>query len=991
MVQKYTSAQRKLLELTKCSDIGIPDRFVGRLLLFDIRSVWDLCEYLDRTEANRSSWMQEVSVYRDRFLRTIDEHGDTISSPKTRRVNTKNPEVSIQVDSARPHDSSAKQKPYWKSVHHKSSLTLYSDELRGMLQQIACVDLELPPVSAKHLRSLHIHTIWDLCVYLDSATTYQTVKVRRLQRIRDQYVQEALQKAMVNKFGEGASTNTTDDKIDLLKKLKDYSEQITPDQRVVLKQQQCDQLTVGTHMQTLRLLNIETVWDLITYLLNTPMPVLQWKTTATLRCVMLLKSMNPQSNIDGLHDVVSSDDDLFHDNEEYIVTTNLPEMTLAETLPVFLTTASDYLAQQGEYGARDWATFCGRYGLHGQPRLTLEESGKEYGITRERVRQTEQRIFLQLSKLIHGRYVKNVDRNHASTMLNIGMIWRDFLGQWTIVRDDQLQQTLQQMSVDYADHQVRGVVDVIMTLFEATSKKITLTGGHLSSAHKMTVWTFAHSTYTADDLNVIEYVHKYLITHGTHALSLTEIVDGLNMAHAPYERFTPELIEIGLSLCDSVQKLENGKYEIQICYLSRTAQAERILSAVGEPMLSTDIVATINAQQPTNARPTTIQNLVNQMTQSELFVPIGKSGKWALTSMNVVTDSVINLMQQAFRERNSPASDDEIYQYVLAQRPVSENSIKLYLSSHRDVFIQLPQNLWALKEWHKEGMIDLDVEIPRYIQQYMHSQHQKMMYFHEVRDAVAEYFQMSKLAATHRIKKLKTVQVVGSGERKFILINGNVSREDMQYHRRRPVENQIHEQLRTILELQPSRSMLLTDVSSVIFAQTQRNKASVYAYIDSAQFIEKCVIEHNVIVCVLKEYVHNRFEYIEAMIDNEVRAYILRAITALQQRNARMCIQMLHRRMQESMLLIAHRLGVPDDGVTAETKYGEWFTVVKTQEIHVSIYTMQYLLRIYSSDDFTHKYSDEQVLHHLVGLYINVIVELDALIQHLRQTPSTDE
>jgi hypothetical protein len=984
MANQYTPLQRALLERTKCSDIGISKRYVDRLLLFDIRTMWDLCEYLDNTEGNRSSWMQEVSVYRDDFLLTLDEHGDTKMPIKARRIDVQAQNITLLSNPDHRRYTIQKQKSNGKAAGY-SIHTTYSYEVQIALKQMICADLGLPYLITKYIRSHQIDTVWDLCVYLDQSTTHQTVNIRRLQRIRERYVNVARQQVEASVPVEVSSPQTTESLINVLETLQAQIKHVTLDQRMVLERMQCEDFTVGTLIQTLHILNIYSVWDLMNYLVRSPMATVQWKTTAALQCVILLRSMNTQGAIADTYgsDVVASSDDS--------VTDNMSDVTLAETLPQFLAVAQEYISQQNEYGSRDWAIFCVRYGLQGHARRILEDIGREHKITRERVRQTEQRIITQLSHMLHGRYLKNVDRSHAATMRNIGLVWRNFLQRWIIVRDIEFQQALQHEEIHCTDTHTRGIIEVIMMLVDAQYKEIIIASQTKSTRVVTPIWILSHSTYTENDLNVIEYVHKYLVIYGTHALSLTEIVDGLNTAHAPYERFTPELVEIGLSLCDSVQKLENGKYEIQLCYLSRTAQAERILSVAGEPMLSTDIVATINAQQPAYARPTTIQNLVNQMTQSELFVPIGKSGKWALTSMNVVTDSVINLMQQALREWNTPASDHEIYQYVFAQRPVSENSIKLYLSSHRDIFIQLPQKLWALKEWRKEGMIDLDMEIPRYIQQYIHSQHHKMINFHAVRDAVAEYFQISKLAATHRIQKLKTVHVEGSGEQKLIWIDGNVSREEKRYHRKNTVENQIHEQLRRILEGQPSHRMLLTDVSRMMFAQNQHSKASVYSYINSAQFIEKYVIKHNAVVCVINEYAHHDFEYIALMIDDEVRAYILKAITVLQQRNAHMCIQMLHRRMQESMVLIAHWLGIPDDGVTAEAKYSEWFTVVKKQEIHVSIYTMQYLLRIYGSDDFTHKYSGEQVLHHLVGLYINVIVELDAFIRHFRQAHLRNE
>jgi RNA polymerase sigma factor (sigma-70 family) len=54
-----------------------------------------------------------------------------------------------------------------------------------------------------------------------------------------------------------------------------------------------------------------------------------------------------------------------------------------------------------------------RFGLDGQEPLSLEETGKKIGVTRERVRQIEKRCLLKLRRLARGEETQTADAKAA--------------------------------------------------------------------------------------------------------------------------------------------------------------------------------------------------------------------------------------------------------------------------------------------------------------------------------------------------------------------------------------------------------------------------------------------------------------------------------------------------------------------------------------------------------------------------------------------------
>ena len=92
------------------------------------------------------------------------------------------------------------------------------------------------------------------------------------------------------------------------------------------------------------------------------------------------------------------------------------------------------------------------------------------------------------------------------------------------------------------------------------------------------------------------------------------------------------------------------------------------------------------------------ENLVNQISSNECFVPIGRSGEWGLSSWSVDTSTIIDLMKQYLITQNKPATADEIYLYVSERRPVQKSSISAYLAFDKG-FMKIDRAKWGISGW----------------------------------------------------------------------------------------------------------------------------------------------------------------------------------------------------------------------------------------------------------------------------------------------------
>ena len=118
---------------------------------------------------------------------------------------------------------------------------------------------------------------------------------------------------------------------------------------------------------------------------------------------------------------------------------DISRLTLGDTVRLFTHVLREVLFSPDEHARREWEVLQHRFGLNKKNPQTLEELGAAYNITRERVRQIEQRVTSDLSSFMQNKQAKReITLVQAMFFTKTGLLWREFMGWSDAEREDQL-------------------------------------------------------------------------------------------------------------------------------------------------------------------------------------------------------------------------------------------------------------------------------------------------------------------------------------------------------------------------------------------------------------------------------------------------------------------------------------------------------------------------------------------------------------------------
>lgn len=350
---------------------------------------------------------------------------------------------------------------------------------------------------------------------------------------------------------------------------------------------------------------------------------------------------------------------------------------------------------QSSKADRDIDIIKKRFGLENGVIYCLEDIGAYHGIVRERVRQIEDRVTSQLSELMDG--------TKESKKIKIQ---KDLIQEYCQIKDSLL-------SLDYilAEEDVR---IFFKDRYEINEKNIPFSllnflmelMGYCSIPTKNNGyrWSVKSAWCLKERYNLNDFKkafsHINTLLDKSEKFTLFDIVVSLNKGK--HHRLDKNLIRMLLSLCPEIDRLEENAYQVKLEFLPSAAEkAYRILYLEGNPLHFKDITKTLNHTEFNlgKGKPIKTGNLTNQLGADDRFIPIGKSGYWALADWKVATETIIKIMEDSFHESAEPLSLQEVYQYVNGKRPgVSLKSVTVYLND-KDVFSLVGNNQYELAAW----------------------------------------------------------------------------------------------------------------------------------------------------------------------------------------------------------------------------------------------------------------------------------------------------
>lgn len=320
------------------------------------------------------------------------------------------------------------------------------------------------------------------------------------------------------------------------------------------------------------------------------------------------------------------------------------------------------------------AIISARYGAGGREPMTLEEIGRTYGITRERIRQI---IFVLLNNVRARRYPASLEE------VSKRMEWT-LKGKNGIMEEEAFFE-----AVAGQDGKERGAVRFFLAVLSERFRMIESE----SLASSVAVASFSEETWRT----VNDAARKLFMEHGS---SLPEAEFLKRLGKNPLlKTFSREALLDFLAVSKDCKKNPFGRWGLpewsDICPRGTRERAYLIVQAEGKPLHFREIATRIDRsglQKP--GRVTHPQTVHNELIKDKRFVLVGR-GTYALVEWGFRRGTVREVIEEILRERGKSLTRDELVSEVLKVRDVKESTVVINLNSF---FARVKDNVYDLKE-----------------------------------------------------------------------------------------------------------------------------------------------------------------------------------------------------------------------------------------------------------------------------------------------------
>ena len=354
-----------------------------------------------------------------------------------------------------------------------------------------------------------------------------------------------------------------------------------------------------------------------------------------------------------------------------------------------------YLSKKsGENTKRNKDILNKRFALNGGKRYTLEDIGTFYDLTRERVRQVEERTIENVSKLLSGNLkTKN---------------WK--LDQLLLSNYSVLKERLNSAGAIILKHEVDSI---IFDMFGCGTSKtgyldlLMEVAGYLKLPNSFDgfrgttkpCWCLASSYQKTEIESIFKSIDS--IFDSPTAVSIFELT--VRAKKSAKRKISNESLSVALKACNEIE-ITGDSISLKFSSLRNAAdKAFRVLESANKVMHYADIAKEINLldKNSTNYKAVKETNLKNQLVSDSRFTPIGRSGEWGLSSWDHLNNvTIIEAIESVLHKSGQPLSFKIISAETKVIRPTaSENSIKIYLSDRTDKFTRVGKDLYALSSW----------------------------------------------------------------------------------------------------------------------------------------------------------------------------------------------------------------------------------------------------------------------------------------------------
>lgn len=310
-----------------------------------------------------------------------------------------------------------------------------------------------------------------------------------------------------------------------------------------------------------------------------------------------------------------------------------------------------------------------RFGLTDGKRMTLEAIGKEYDITRERVRQIEEDALENLRKpeLV----------NQVTEFLNT--ISKHIDSHGSIKKEEHLLE--KDAQTIFAGQKFSGspkaVIHLLLTLGETFKR-------HPETKDWHSFWTIneeiaQHAKTVAVSLNEQLKNHKQPVDKGTLMNFALETAKSKNIPTS--EAALMSYVDISKNIDSNVFGQYGLAHWPEINPRGMKDKAFLVLKKTNKPLHFTQVAKEIEKSglAKKSAHPQTVHN---ELIKDNRFVLVGR-GTYALTDWGFAPGTIKDVIIKVIDQQKKPLSKEEIISAVLNQRQVKENTILLNLQNRK--------------------------------------------------------------------------------------------------------------------------------------------------------------------------------------------------------------------------------------------------------------------------------------------------------------------
>jgi len=310
-----------------------------------------------------------------------------------------------------------------------------------------------------------------------------------------------------------------------------------------------------------------------------------------------------------------------------------------------------------------------RFGLSGRKHLTLDAIGKEFGVTRERVRQIEVASINKLKKLAileHNKPYLNKIKSVIEE--NGGVIAEEKLARELIA-------DLDEKRMD----EIKKILKFILLLNEdvqpVEDNELTNSGWALSRYNKKMIEdvarAFAEVLESKGDVLNDETVLLEVLKHETMAKYKEDI--------------TKQFLHSSIDLAKKLHQTEDGKRGLSSwAWVKPRTIRDKIffvLSKKGEPMHFSEISEAINASAFDHKK-ATLQTIHNELISDDRFILVGR-GLYGLSTWGFEGGTVEDVIEKVLKKAGKPLDQDEVVEEIMKKKRVKKATILINLQNSK--------------------------------------------------------------------------------------------------------------------------------------------------------------------------------------------------------------------------------------------------------------------------------------------------------------------